>query len=108
MQKNYNINCAESEVSQLQECTDFVNNILYHISKNCKTTSENTLMAMALLTITDELLDNKKRLQEALLQKKDANEKIQDIKSEPIIPQAIVTKLENLYEKMNNHNETLL
>ncbi len=99
LQKNYNISCSESEVPHLQECTDFVNNILKQLMKNCKTNSENTIMAMGLLMITDELLEYKKNSHNNV----SASIALQssEIKSvDYIIPESMVLKLESLCEKM--------
>lgn len=99
LQKNYNISCSESEIPHLQECTDFVNNILKQLMKNCKTNSENTIMAMGLLMITDELLEYKKNSHDTVstsiaLQNSEMNS------VDYIIPQDILLKLESLCEKL--------
>ncbi len=99
LQKNYNISCSESEVPHLQECTDFVNNILKQLMKNCKTNSENTIMAMGLLMITDELLEYKKKSHNnpsASIALQNSNIHSTDY----IIPEDILLKLESLCEKI--------
>ena len=69
LQKNYSISCTENEIPRLEECTNFVNAILQKITKSGRINSENTVMAMALLTITDELLDFKKTMLQITQQK---------------------------------------
>ena len=97
LQKNYNISCSETEIPHLQECTNFVNNVLTKITKNCKTGSENTLMAMALLIITDELLEYKNN------NKLNLNaENLNNVIINNIIPENIILNLEKLCQKMES------
>ncbi len=95
LQKSYNISCSDTEVPHLQKCTDFVNDVLRKITKNCKTGSENTLMAMALLVIADELLEYKNNKTE-----KKETENLNNIIINEVIPQDMITKLENLCQQM--------
>jgi cell division protein ZapA (FtsZ GTPase activity inhibitor) len=99
LQKNYNISCSEAEVPHLQECTDFVNNILKQLMKNCKTNSENTIMAMGLLMITDELLECKKNAHNNVSASITLHNS--EIKSvDYIIPEDILLKLESLCQTL--------
>jgi cell division protein ZapA (FtsZ GTPase activity inhibitor) len=95
LQKNYSISCSEEEIARLEECTNFVNAILQKITKSGRINSENTVMAMALLTITDELLDLKKDNTSNYTLDKPKNTLTQNI-----IPENIVSKLEKLCQKM--------
>gem|GEM_PF-6189956 len=57
LQKNYNISCSEDEIPRLEACTKAVNELLDKTFKSVKANSETTIMAIALLTIMDELMD---------------------------------------------------
>lgn len=100
LQKSYNISCSETEIPHLQECTDFVNTVLKQIMKTSKTNSEHTLMAMALLTITDELLEHKKNAKVSLSSPTE-NPELKTV--EYVIPTDMLSRLEGLYQKMENN-----
>lgn len=105
LHKNYNISCVESEIPRLQECADFVNGVLQKIHKSSIINSENTLMVMALLTITDELLDCKNKIinPQNITQAHTQNEP----QIHHITPDDILNKLENLCKKVE-HNYSAL
>ncbi|MFT6072799.1 MAG: cell division protein ZapA (FtsZ GTPase activity inhibitor) [Dasania sp.] len=92
LQKNYNISCAENEVPRLEECTKSVNDLLGKIFNASKSRSETTVMAMALLTIMDELLDHKNNANNANTTNLEH--------STHIIPQDMLERLENISQAM--------
>lgn len=99
LQKNYNISCDESEILHLQECTNLVNETLGKVLQGYKTSSESTVMAMALLMIADELLDYRTKYSDDV--------ENNNHQTSEVIPINILEKLEILDKKIHtNHKNT--
>lgn len=94
LQRKYNISCSEEELPHLKKCTNYVNNIVDKIHNEMKSGSENTVMAMALLTIADEFIDYKEKNKP-----QDHLEK-HEVKQETSIPEGILDRLEVLNNKL--------
>jgi cell division protein ZapA (FtsZ GTPase activity inhibitor) len=108
LHKNYNISCDDNEIPRLQECTDFVNSLLQKIHKTSVINSENTLLIMALLTITDELMDYKNKTVPVIAPHQEQTTKeIIKIEVQQKTPDDIVKKLENLCQKMTATHDVL-